>query len=143
VSFIFKRVGYTSIIFSGDDMNIHSFRTEHFFKLFDNLDPRDREQAELAFKKWSTDQGNERRLSVDSHILTVKLSEKNRAVGVDIDTARPNVRAVVWFFVGKHNDYELLIRSRRLGTQIAHISEKLDRYREKISTGRGLIKPPR
>lgn len=124
-------------------MDIHSFRTEHYFKLLEKLDPREREQADIAFKKWAADPGHERRLNIDSHVISVKLSEGNRAVGVEIDCPRPNARAVVWFFIGKHSDYEHMIKSRRLSTQMAKISEKIETYRGKIRNGIGLVKRPK
>lgn len=123
-------------------VEIYSFRTESYKKCLDKLDPRERQQADESFRKWVSEGAQERRLNVDSSVLSVKLSEGNRAVGVEIESPKAGARGVVWFFVGKHSDYEHMIQARRLGPQLAKIADKMPEYRRRISEGIGKAKAP-
>lgn len=122
-------------------MDIYSYRTEVYRKWHDKLAPAHQELARQAFLKWARDDGaSGRRLSTNSDVLSVKLDEGNRALGVILDCPKPNSLAVAWFFVGKHSDYEHFMKASRLEAALAQIKSRIPKYHKAMAAREGLFK---
>lgn len=124
-------------------MNIYSYRTNGYKSSLEKLPKAKQEEAKQVFLEWARDDGiGSRRLNVDSDVISVKIDGGGgtRALGVLIDCPKPNSLAVVWFFIGKHSDYEHLMKASRLETTIAQIRAKLPHYRREIAANGGLVK---
>ena len=122
-------------------MNIYSYRTEHYRKLLDKLSPVHQENARQCFIRWAREEGaGSRRLNINSDVVSVKLDDGHRALGVVIDCPKPNSLAVVWFFVGKHSDYEHFMKASRLDASMTQVRDKLPKYRDAMNKNKGLVK---
>lgn len=124
-------------------MQVYSYRTESYFKAWDKLDSENRERAQKAFKKWvgeAREGLTGRRLHTDSSVVSVKMSEGYRSVGTLVEGPSAGSVAVVWFFVGKHSDYEHMLKSQRLSGSLSRVCDKLDAYKSMMRQGRGLVR---
>lgn len=124
-------------------MNIYSYRTNAYKSCLEKLPKAKQEEAKQVFLEWARDGGvGSRRLNVDSDVISVKIDGGggNRALGVLIDCPKPNSLAVVWFFIGKHSDYEHLMKASRLDTTISQIRARLPHYRREMANQGGLVK---
>lgn len=124
-------------------MQVYSYRTESYFKSWDKLDSECRLGAERAFKKWACearDGMSGRKLHTDHSVVSVKMSEGYRSVGTLVEGPSPGTVAVVWFFVGKHSDYEHMLKSQRLSGSLARVGDKLNLYKDLMKKGCGLVR---
>jgi hypothetical protein len=122
-------------------VDIYSYRTDSYRKWHDKLTPADQDMAMQAFLAWSGSEGaTGRRLKTQPEVVSVKLNDGNRALGVDLGCPKPNALAVAWFFIGKHSDYEHFMKAARIDNTLKQIRDKMPAYRRSMEANKGLVK---
>ena len=92
-------------------LSVTSRRTKAFVGLLGGLPPEVIKQAKEAYRRWSRNPAHPslrfKKIQNLDNVWAVRVSRDYRAVGVrDGDT-------IVWFWIGSHAEYDLLLKTRR------------------------------
>ena len=92
-------------------LSVISRRTNAFVDLLGELPPEVIKQAKEAYHRWGKNPAHPslrfKKIQNLDNVWSVRVSRDYRAVGVR------NGDTIVWFWIGSHAEYDLLLKTRR------------------------------